>query len=211
MAMAIPAPLKLQDGEDTRMAGVGRLYSLHGPPGPPRAPGFALAPAAPFVEPRTAEFRVRVEERDLEVLLGGCGAGVPACPWQDVCEAGEDGGEVPEGKWVVFAEEGVGMGVVRVHMHRSWTGVKLIELTVDTVPSRPLLDGPADLGDDVGPLAHANGQRVEMESGPRITHITFETHEDYKLKGADEGVYKRVALEVCWWVLGVWREPEIEP
>lgn len=178
------------------------LYSLHGPPGP----RSALAPSspAPFVEPRTAEFRVPVSGVDLEVLLRGCSAYAPACPWQDVWD-GEHEEEVSEGKWDIFAEESVGGGV-RLHMHRTWTGVKLIELAIETSPRHPLLDEITAPQDDEVP----ERERAKMDRGARITHITFETHGDYRLKGADEAVYKRVALEVCWWVLGVVLEEEPE-
>lgn len=102
-------------------------------------------------------------------------------------------------------------------MYRSWTGVKLVELRIKTGflrPARedsPSQDGTLTPGDgttdgiktDIG-----KEKSQEEDPGPRITHITFETHRDYKLKGADATLYKYVAREVCWWVMGVCLGPE---
>ncbi|KAL2105413.1 hypothetical protein VUR80DRAFT_8400 [Thermomyces stellatus] len=201
-----PALLQRQESddgnEDIRTAWIAGLYSLHGPPGPSPAPVLPASPAAPFVEPRAAAFHVRISTRDLEALLRGCNPIVPACPWQDVYEWAEETGEVPERKWVIFAEQGEG-GLVRVHMHRSWTGVKLIELTIDAAsPSRCPLEGGPIPPNDEGP------EGMETDRGPRITRIAFEMNEDYRLKGGGERLYKHVAWEVCWWVLGVPLGPE---
>lgn len=188
---------------DSRMAWLAGLYHLHGPPGPP-ASVLPMCPAAPFVEPRTVPFPVRLSAQDLSSLLGGCVSSGPACPWQDVCEGGAyqgtEGGDAPECKWVVYAAEED--GAVKLQMHRSWTGTKLIELTIDTCTlGSPLEDMP--LGHNRDCNTDDKGGQLGEDGGSRITHITFETHGDYKLKGADEGLYKSVAREVCWWGLGV--------
>lgn len=106
---------------------------------------------------------------------------------------------MPEHRWVVYAagED----GAVKLQMHRSWTGIKLIELTLDnhSIGDTPLEADEARTDEKSGTIGG---------SGRGITHITFETHGDYKLKGADEGLYKSVAREVCWWILGVCLGPE---
>lgn len=206
------------------------LHALHGPPG---APSLHAARATSwrsslFVSPRTAPFRVPLSEPHLQALGRGFVPGFPGCPWQDG-EVEVDGLWESEHKWFIFSEsegeeeqDGEGGGradVWRVHMYRSWTGVKLVELRIETRSPRPAqgassskdeVSAPDDRmknGIEAGTREDEQGQDRE-EDGPSITHITFETHRDYKLKGADVALYKSVAREVCWWVLGVCLGPE---
>ena len=98
--------------------------------------------------------------------------------------------------------------VWRVHMYRSWTAVKLVELRIEAGLLGATREGYSKAQDGVlGPKdrmkAGIKVEEQEEQDGPRMTHITFETHEDYKLKGADAALYKYVAREVCWWVMRV--------
>ena len=189
------------------------LHSLHGPPGPHPPLALPTCPLSPFVEPQTTPFSVYLSRQDLAGLLTGCTLGMPACAWQDIGNADEisepgEIEEVPERKWAIYAVEEDGS--LKVQMHRSWTGIKLVELTIDTSPPQLLPGDVVSLGSGGARSPSSSGDRVVADRGPRITHITFETHEDYKLKGADEDLYKYVAWEVCWWVLGVRLGPETE-
>ncbi|KAF2748767.1 hypothetical protein M011DRAFT_466539 [Sporormia fimetaria CBS 119925] len=86
-----------------------------------------------------------------------------------------------EDKWFIYADGPDSEGEVRLHFHRSWTGIKVFELVIDAG-----LDG---YGKD--------GQ------GASITSIIYENDPEEKWKDADAEEYKRVAREVCWWVLNV--------
>lgn len=226
----LPTALSDKNDELRSLHRLASLHALHGPPGvPSRQPARATSwPASPFVSSCTMPFRVPLPERHLEVLGRGFVPGFPGCPWQDG-EAEVDGLWEPEHKWFIFSESegeaeqggerGGRGGVWRVHMYRSWTGVKLVELRIETglprparetSPSQDGVSAPDDgmkNGIDAGTREDEHGQERE-EDGPRVTHITFETHRDYKLKGADAALYKSVAREVCWWVMGVFLGPE---
>ena len=225
----LTSPKQLDDGDEAGTAWAAGLYSLHGPPGLPPASLLSPYPRAPFVEPRTVPFPVRISDRDLSALLAGCNCDVPerdfsalqegydpnlpASPWQDVDGAAAlsdpyGTGDVPENKWVIYSAEVD--GIIKVRMYRSWTGIKLIELTIDDPPPPNIHENAPALEDDGAPGTTTKEQRTETYNGPRITHITFETHEDYKLKGANELLYKFVAAEVCWWLLGVCFGPETD-
>ena len=205
--LSLAEPIDEMNDIALRSASLASMYLLHGPPGQPARPAAPTCHLAPFIEPHTAPFPIRISTRDLSDFFVRYEPSSTACPWQDVRERGADegSGDVPENKWVVYAAEEDGN--IKLRMHRSWTGIKLIELTVDIFALRT---SPEDtpFGDNGAPGTDTEAGRMMMNGGPEITHITFETHGDYKLKGADEGVYKDIAREVCWWVLGVFLGPE---
>lgn len=92
-----------------------------------------------------------------------------------------------EDKWFVYADGPDHNGEVRLHMHNSWTGIKAIELVIDAG-----FDGYGKTGD-----------------GARITSIIWESDPDKKLRDADVDTYKKVAREVCNWVLNVRLGPAV--
>jgi hypothetical protein len=90
-----------------------------------------------------------------------------------------------EDKWFVYAEGPDELeekdGIARVHMYRSWTGFKLVELKMTL---------PVDLVE--------KGE----SAGARITEIIWESDDDRIGHPTEEGS-KRMAVEVCRWVMGV--------
>ncbi|KAK0744388.1 hypothetical protein B0T21DRAFT_407497 [Apiosordaria backusii] len=87
-----------------------------------------------------------------------------------------------EDKWFIYSDgPDPQTGHVRLHMHRSWSGNKQIELLIDTG-----LDG---YGKDGG--------------GASIQAITWEADEEKRWKDASAETYMEVAREVCSWVLNV--------
>lgn len=91
-----------------------------------------------------------------------------------------------EDKWFVYSDGPDADGEVRLHLHRSWTGIKQIELVIDGG-----LEGYGKEG-----------------KGACVTSIIFENDPEKKWKDADVEEYKKVAREVCWWVLNVRLGPE---
>ncbi|SPO03807.1 uncharacterized protein DNG_06490 [Cephalotrichum gorgonifer] len=219
-------------GARRRISWLTGLYNLHGPPGPPIPHTVALPtswPTTPFVDLRTAPFPVELSRRELSILLRGfVPRREPTCPWQDThLIDGPDAAaawDVPEDKWFIYATEE--RDAARIHIHRSWTGVKLIELVIDmgSTPSSPPSEHPRrgswatpsddrdrdELYERRGDGAGRGKESGGGARGPRIVHIAFEMHGDYKLRWADERVYKVVAREISWWVMGVCLGPEME-
>jgi hypothetical protein len=91
-----------------------------------------------------------------------------------------------EDKWFIYSEGPDHAQEVRLHMHRSWTGKKMIELRIDSG-----FDGHGSDG-----------------KGARITSITWETDPQTTWRGARAETAKEVAREVCSWVLDVELGPE---
>jgi hypothetical protein len=90
-----------------------------------------------------------------------------------------------EDKWLVYADGPDARGNAVVHMHRSWTSLKIAELKIQ-VP----------LDDD--------GKFKEEDS--KITEITWESdHEIFR--DPNEELAKSIAAEVCDWVLDVQLKP----
>lgn len=91
-----------------------------------------------------------------------------------------------EDKWFVYADGPDHDGEVRLHMHRSWTGEKQVELVIDAG-----FDGSGKAGD-----------------GASISSIIWENDPAKKWKDGDAETYKEVAREVCNWVLNVKLGPD---
>lgn len=86
-----------------------------------------------------------------------------------------------DNKWFVYADGPDARGNAVVYLVRSWTAYKLVELKVK-VP----------VGED--------GKLVEEDS--KITEITWESSQE-RYKGRTEEAAKKMAREVCNWVLEV--------
>ncbi|KAK4179160.1 hypothetical protein QBC36DRAFT_323290 [Triangularia setosa] len=87
-----------------------------------------------------------------------------------------------EDKWFIYSDGPDPMtGHVRLHMHRSWSGNKQVELLMDT--------GLGGYGKD--------------GKGASIEAITWEADEEKMWKDASAETYMEVAREVCSWVLNV--------
>ena len=86
-----------------------------------------------------------------------------------------------EDKWFVYADGPDAQGNAVVHMFRSWTGYKMVELKIK-VP----------LDDD--------GEFEEEDS--KVTEITWESSKERHRDQTEEGA-KSMAREVCNWVLDV--------
>ncbi|CAI4218262.1 unnamed protein product [Parascedosporium putredinis] len=101
-----------------------------------------------------------------------------------------DDGTASEDKWFIFAIGPNQQGLMNVHFHRSWTGIKAFELLIDTGVEGAHHEGLRSA--DSGP-----------SKGPRITYIWWESHPDYCLEHSDEAANKEIARRACQWVLGV--------
>ena len=86
-----------------------------------------------------------------------------------------------EDKWFVYADGPDHNQEVRLHAHRSWSGIKMLELHIDA--------GFDGYGKD--------GQ------GAKITAITWESDSEKAWEDGDAAVYIEAAREVCSWVLNV--------
>lgn len=117
----------------------------------------------PFLKPDSASWDASISPADLPTVLNGF-------RHQEM-----------EDKWFVYADGPDARGSATVHMHRSWTGFKLIELKIAVA-----------LGDD--------GEARDEDA--RITGITWETDRS-AFRGASEEKMKEMAAEVCAWVMGV--------
>lgn len=91
-----------------------------------------------------------------------------------------------EDKWFVYVDGPDHNGEVRLHMHRSWTGIKKVELVIDAG-----FDGYGKTGE-----------------GASISSIIRESDPDKGWKGAGVERYKEAAREVCNWDLDVRLGPE---
>lgn len=93
-----------------------------------------------------------------------------------------------EDKWFVYSDGPDANGKVTMHMHRSWTGFKLFEVTMQI-----------EMNEDFEPA----------DKDAQFTKIIYETDET-KFRNPGEGSAKTMALEVCNWCLGVqWPEGTI--
>jgi hypothetical protein len=118
---------------------------------------------------------------------------VPPCQWNIIIPRADlskiINGFQPqamEDKWFIYTDGPDGQGNAVVHMHRSWTGYKLIELKIK-VP----------IGED---------GKIRGEDS-RITEIVWE--EDEERFVGSEKLAKEYVMEICNWVLHVkLKEPE---
>jgi hypothetical protein len=116
-----------------------------------------------FKKPITSSWNVAIPPEELPKLLDGF------CP------------QAMEDKWFVYADGPDAQGRAILHMFRSWTGYKVVQIAIEV----PVEDGGVIAG-----------------GRPRITGITWESSEDV-VAGNDEQTAKEYALGVCNWVLGV--------
>lgn len=86
-----------------------------------------------------------------------------------------------EDKWFVYAVGPDAGGSVHIHMHRSWSGEKVIELAIEC--------GPA-------PDTESN----QIQPPAKIVSITWD-HDVMAVTHADRA--KEIAREVCRWILAV--------
>ncbi|OCL08812.1 hypothetical protein AOQ84DRAFT_33569 [Glonium stellatum] len=117
----------------------------------------------PFQKPITSDWDISVPRTELDKLLNG---------FQP---------QAMEDKWFVYAGGPDAQGDAAVHMFRSWTGYKMIELKI-----KVSLD--------------ENGKLTGADS--RITAITWESSEEKCGDQTEEGA-KVMAREVCNWVMDV--------
>ena len=139
------------------------LYGQRGSPSTNRVTATDSTNIRPFTKPETATWDAHLLASEVPTLLSGFR------PRQ------------MEDKWVVYADGPDAQGIAVVHMHRSWTGKKSIELTV-AVP----------LGND----------GILGQEDARVTDISWETHYENNYE-QDEETAKEWATEVCNWVLSV--------
>ncbi|KAK4207693.1 hypothetical protein QBC37DRAFT_433078 [Rhypophila decipiens] len=116
----------------------------------------------PFVQPKPVQWERTVPHASLTKLLNGFEP------------------QAMEDKWFIYADGPDTEGNATVHMHRSWTGHKIVELKIKI----PLTDA---------------GEVKEEDA--KITELIWES--DKKAYNASEDDAKVTAQEVCRWVLHV--------
>ncbi|KAH8907366.1 hypothetical protein BR93DRAFT_928204 [Coniochaeta sp. PMI_546] len=117
----------------------------------------------PFKKPVSTKWKGSVPANQVHQLLNGF------CP------------TVMEEKWFVYSDGPDTAGNAAIHMHRSWCGVKMVELRI-----RVRLDDDGELED-----ADARIREIVWESDPTVW------------RWASEEFAKATATEVCDWVLDV--------
>jgi hypothetical protein len=123
----------------------------------------------PFQKPERVPWRVPIPADKLRILLNGF------CPAE------------MEDKWFVYADGPDVDGRAKLHMHRSWTGFKVVELDIKIIPNR-----------------HDKTKVWRAD----FTAIKFEIDVE-RVRGQTEESAKRQALQVCEWVLGVTLKEEL--
>lgn len=155
----------------------------------------------PFEAPITSQWLVKIEPNQLPLLLLGSlpriaqnelpyhlfvvGEELQSHIFMSASERTDV--SASEDKWFVYADGPDESGEVRLHMHRSWTRGKQVELVIDAG-----FDGYGKTGE-----------------GASITSIIWESDPGKKWKDADVDTYKEVAREVCNWILDVRLGPTI--
>lgn len=112
----------------------------------------------PFTKPKTAQWERSVPRAELTKLLNGFEPGAM------------------EDKWFIYADGPDNQGNAVVHMHRSWTGHKIVELRIRI------------------PL-NAAGEDA------KITELVWESDKE-NFDGSEDDA-KEAAEEVCRWILDV--------
>lgn len=179
-------------------------WSMYGQRG--RTPDARVLPSdwqnKPFTKPASSSWTVRIEPDQLALLLLGFlpmrnkGTQPPlqfmiigdkVMSHRFMSTTADTSGKIiaSEDKWFIFAEGPDAQGEVRLHVFRSWTGFKQIELVIDAG-----VDGYGSKGD-----------------GAMIREIIWETEE----KGCYGSVerYKEIAREVLSWVMDVYLGPDV--
>ena len=157
---------------------------------------------APFVHPRSAQWRVPIAAHQLPLLLKGFmpsesdSASIQQMMAQGLVSEGDflqthsymstsekSHNHISEDKWFVYSEGPDADGRVELHMYRSWTGFKMVQLSIQTNPFH-------------------EGDIHESTGLAEITSITWEVN-----PGMDEEEdwewAESTALGVCEWVLNV--------
>lgn len=180
-------------------------WSMYGQRG--RTPDVRALPSdwqnKPFITPKTSSWRVRIEPDQLALLLLGflpmrskgtqpplqaMVIGDKVLTHRFMSTTADTSGRIiaSEDKWFIFAQGPDSQGEVRLHIFRSWTGNKQIELVIDAG-----VDGYGMNGD-----------------GAMIKEIIWESSE----KGSYGMVerYKQITREIFSWVLDVYLGPDLE-
>ncbi|KAF1994666.1 hypothetical protein P154DRAFT_367764 [Amniculicola lignicola CBS 123094] len=142
-----------------------RHWSLYGQRGEPAAKRAISTDwnTHTFEKPVTSPWNQQISRTELPKLLQGF----------------QPGGM--EDKWFVYADGPDAQGNAVLHMFRSWTGYKLIELEL---------------------VIELNEDGEVMEKDSYITEITWESNNERIVEQTEEKA-KTMAKEVCNWVLGV--------
>ena len=140
-------------------------WSTYGQPGEPPSKRVTASDwkIKPFRRATTATWNVDVKPSDLSILLNGF-----------LPRAMED-------KWFIYADEPDSSGHAHLHFFRSWTGIKIAEIVLQT--------------------RKVDGKTTDGESA-QITDILWELDEE-NVMVQDEQDVKRMVREVCRWVLNV--------
>ena len=153
----------------------------------------------PMIKPVTTPWHVKIGPHQLPLLLLGftpvATRGVPmeifqvgvkfkSHVWRSVSLRSDH--TPTQDQWFIYADGPDHQQQVRVHMHQSWDGRKMLELLLD---------------------AGYDGYGGDGE-GARIVSITWESDGVARKKNHDAAAYKEVARTVCDWVLNVKLGPE---
>ncbi|MCJ1476906.1 hypothetical protein MMC13_005575 [Lambiella insularis] len=140
-------------------------YGQSGMPSKARVVPTDLAKVQSFTQPASSPWRVPLQSSQLVSLLNGFAS------------------RAMEDRWFVYADGPSADGHAALHFFRSWTGIKVAEVTI-SVPAPP--SGPTTL-----------------ESTAWITGITWETSGSTSELPRDNQWAKETVIEVCRWVLDV--------
>ncbi|PVH97621.1 hypothetical protein DM02DRAFT_616412 [Periconia macrospinosa] len=138
------------------------LYGHRGNPSTDRVTSEAWQ-KKPIQKPLTATWNQSIPHNDIVKLLNGFKP------------------REMEDKWFVYADGPDNCGNAVVHMHRSWTGYKMVEAKL---------------------IIGSDGAEGALEKDTRFTEITWES-DPKRYNGQTEEKAKEMAKEVCRWVLGV--------
>lgn len=142
-------------------------WSTYGQPGssPEKRVTASEWKTHPFQKPVTSSWSVPIQPSQLSTLLNGF--------WPR---------ELAD-KWFVYADGHDAEGHAVLHLHRSWTGMKIAEVAIEICVA---------------------GSESAPEGPARITGIIWESSEEV-IKRQDERGAKETVSEVCRWVLNVER------
>lgn len=182
-------------GAEDKMRDVLGHWRLYGQRG--MTPDHRVGPrewkSEPFIAPVTSPWVIKIDPDQLPLLLLGFKPSMHIPPMEHVAvneaikthifmsTSRDPSVNATEDKWFVFAEGPDCKGEVRIHMHRSWTGYKHIELVIDAGYEGYGMDG----------------------TGAKIKSIIWESDIKKGLSNPSADAYKEIAREVCNWVLNV--------
>ena len=143
-----------------------RHWSMYGQPGDPPTKRVMASDwkTKPFAqEPITSAWKVDIKASDLSTLLNGFRP------------------REMEDKWFIYADEPDSSGQARLHFFRSWTGMKMAEVILQT--------------------REVDRDGTKGESA-QITGIVWKSSDEGTRLETEAGV-KEMVREVCRWVLNV--------